>query len=133
MASSLRASSLTLIRLQKLTKARCELHLSRLNEQYLAREDENDGLVKLQDDLFSASSKVAAPAQIIMKRLETNKALQTRLGDEIVDAKHDLLKAARTLDALGARLRAIEKEMARAELMYQMEEYQGFLLAKSAI
>jgi hypothetical protein len=133
MASSSRASSLALIRLQKLSKARCELHLSRLNEQYRAREDENEALVKLQDDLFSAGSKVAAPAQIIMKRLETNKALQTRLAEEIIDAKHNLLKAARTLDALGTKLRALEKETARAEVMHQMEEYQGFLLAKSAI
>ncbi|MGH7003113.1 MAG: hypothetical protein ACREIP_04125, partial [Alphaproteobacteria bacterium] len=92
----------SLIRLQRLSKARHELELSRLALQMIAIDDENDTLLKMLDDRFGPAASLV-PVSIILKRIGTNTMLQTRLAQRIDTKKADLLKTSRTLDLLCSR------------------------------
>jgi len=128
-----RTSYLGLIRLQKLAKARHELDLSRLNAQQAAIKEENDALFRMQEDRFAINTTAFVPVHIIMKRLEANKSLQAQLSEQMVEAKRNLLKMSRTLDTLDSRLHDLAKEISRAEVADETDEYMGHLLGRPAI
>ncbi len=128
-----RTSYLGLIRLQKLAKARHELELSRLNAKQAAIQEENDALFRMQEDRFAVDTPAFVPVHIIMKRLEANKSLQAQLSEQMVEAKRNLLKTSRTLDTLDSRLRGLAKEISRAEVADETDEYMGHLLGRPAI
>ncbi len=128
-----RTSYLGLIRLQKLAKARHELDVSRLNAQSALIVEENNALFRMQDNRFAINTTAFVPVHVIMKRLETNKTLQTQLSEQMVEAKQSLLKVSRTLDTLNSRLRVLDEETSRAEVADEMDEYMGHLLAKRAV
>ncbi len=128
-----RTSYLGLIRLQKLAKARHELELSRLNAKQAAIQEENKALFRMQEDRFAVDTTAFVPVHIIMKRLEANKSLQAQLSEQMVEAKRNLLKASRTLDTLDSRLHDLAKEISRAEVADETDEYMGHLLGGHAI
>ena len=128
-----RASYLGLIRLQKLAKARHELELSRLNAKQAAIQEENKALFRMHEDRFAVDTSAFVPVHIIMKRLEANKSLQAQLSQQMVEAKRNLLKTSRTLDTLDSRLRDLAKEISRAEVADETDEYMGHLLGRPAI
>jgi hypothetical protein len=128
-----RTSYLGLIRLQKLAKARHELELSRLNAKQAAIQEENKALFRMQEDRFAVDKTAFVPVHIIMKRLEANKSLQAQLSEQMVEAKRNLLKTSRTLDTLDSRLHDLAKEISRAEVADETDEYMGHLLGRHAI
>jgi DNA repair exonuclease SbcCD ATPase subunit len=128
-----RTSYLGLIRLQKLAKARHELELSRLNAKQAAIQEENKALFRMQEDRFAVDTTAFVPVHIIMKRLEANKSLQAQLSEQMVEARRNLLKTSRTLDTLDSRLRDLAKEISRAEVADETDEYMGHLLGRHAI
>ena len=128
-----RTSYLGLIRLQKLAKARHELELSRLNAKQAAIQEENNALFRMQEDRFAVDTTAFVPVHIIMKRLEANKSLQAQLSEQMVEAKRNLLKTSRTLDTLDSRLHDLAKEISRAEVADETDEYMGHLLGRPAI
>lgn len=128
-----RTSYLGLIRLQKLAKARYELELSRVNAKQAAITEENDALFRMQEDRFAVDTTAFVPVHIILKRLETNKSLQAQLSEQMVEAKRNLLKTSRTLDTLDSRLHDLAKEISRAEVADETDEYMGHLLGRHAI
>lgn len=128
-----RTSYLGLIRLQKLAKARHELELSRLNAKQAAIQEENKALFRMQEDRFAVDTTAFVPVHIIMKRLEANKSLQAQLSEQMVEAKRNLLKTSRTLDTLDSRLHDLAKEISRAEVADETDEYMGHLLGRPAI
>ena len=128
-----RTSYLGLIRLQKLAKARHELELSRLNAKQAAIQEENKALFRMQEDRFAVDTTAFVPVHIIMKRLEANKSLQAQLSEQMVEAKRNLLKTSRTLDTLDSRLHDLAKEISRAEVADETDEYMGHLLGRHAI
>lgn len=111
-----------MIKLQALAKARHEMALSRLNAQSSAITEENTALFKMQNDRFENGAGIV-PADLIMKRLETNKAKQTGLSERMVSERRDLLAVSRTIDILRGRLRQLEQEMERAAAAEEIEEY----------
>lgn len=123
------ASYRGLIRLQKLNKAQAEMELSRLNTGMAAIAKENEALFKMQDDRFEPNASFI-PADIIIKRLETNRALEGQLADKKLRQAQDLLRSSRTIDILGSRLRSHENQLQRAEAAVEMDEYISHLLAK---
>ncbi|MDP1159943.1 hypothetical protein, partial [Klebsiella variicola] len=62
-----------MIKLQRLTKARHEMALARLNAQSSAIAEENTALFRMQNDRFENGAGIVPP-DLVMKRLETNKA-----------------------------------------------------------
>lgn len=131
--NAFRTSYLGLIRLQKLAKARHELELSRLNAKQAAIQEENKALFRMQEDRFAVDTTAFVPVHIIMKRLEANKSLQAQLSEQMVEAKRNLLKTSRTLDTLDSRLHDLAKEISRAEVADETDEYMGHLLGRPAI
>ena len=131
--NAFRTSYLGLIRLQKLAKARHELELSRLNAKQAAIQEENKALFRMQEDRFAVDTTAFVPVHIIMKRLEANKSLQAQLSEQMVEAKRNLLKTSRTLDTLDSRLHDLAKEISRAEVADETDEYMGHLLGRHAI
>lgn len=111
-----------MIKLQVLAKARHEMELSRLNAQFGAITEENAALFRMQNDRFENGAGIV-PADLIMKRLETNKAKQAGLSERMVREKRDLLAVSRTIDILRGRLRQVEQEMERAASAEEIEEY----------
>lgn len=128
-----RTSYLGLIRLQKLAKARHELELSRLNAKQAAIQEENKALFRMQEDRFAVDTTAFVPVHIIMKRLEANKSLQAQLSEQMVEARRNLLKMSQTLDTLDSRLHDLAKEISRAEVADETDEYMGHLLGRPAI
>lgn len=126
-----RSSYPGLIRLQKLNKARHEMELARLNAEANAIGEENAALFKIQNERFQPDASFV-PVDIIIKRLENNRARQDRLAEQLVRRKQDLLKVSRTLDILNDRLRAQEHQLQRAEAAMEMDEYISQLLGKAS-
>ncbi len=122
MASSKRASYLSLIRLQTLEKARAEMAIASLNTQLLAIADENDALLKMQDDRFKPGADLVPPDMII-KRLEMNRSRTNHLTDQVGAQRKGLLKISRTLDVLNNRLRAHENDLTRSDAALEIDEY----------
>ncbi len=120
--SGSRTSLQAMIKLQGLTKARHEMELSRLTAQFLAIDAENTALFKMQNDRFENGGGIV-PADLIMKRLETNKAKQADLSERMTFEKRDLLMVSRTLDILRDRLRQLEQDMERIAAADEIEEY----------
>ncbi len=120
--SGSRTSLQAMIKLQGLTKARHEMELSRLTAQFLAIDAENVALFKMQNDRFENGGGIV-PADLIMKRLETNKAKQADLSERMTFEKRDLLMVSRTLDILRDRLRQLEQDMERIAAADEIEEY----------
>lgn len=120
--SGSRGSLQGIIKLQGLTKAQHEMELSRLTAQSLAIDEENTALFKMQNDRFENGGGIV-PADLIMKRLETNKAKQAELSGRMVSEKRDLLMVSRTLDILRDRLRQLEQDMERIAAAQEIEEY----------
>jgi hypothetical protein len=120
--SGSRASLQGMIKLQGLTKARHEMELSRLTAQSLAIDEENAALFRMQDDRFETGAGIV-PADLIMKRLETNKAKQADLSERMVSEKRDLLMVSRTLDILRDRLHQLERGAERIAAAQEIEEY----------
>lgn len=92
-----------MIKLQRLTKARHEMALARLNAQSAAIAEENTALFRMQNDRFENGAGIVPP-DLVMKRLETNKAKQAGLSEQMVREKRDLLAVSRTIDILCGRL-----------------------------
>lgn len=111
-----------MIKLQRLTKARHEMALARLNAQSSAIAEENTALFRMQNDRFENGAGIVPP-DLVMKRLETNKAKQAGLSDLMVREKRDLLAVSRTIDILCDRLRQLEQAMERAAVAEEIEEY----------
>ena len=82
----------------------------------------------MQEDRFAVDTAAFVPVHIIMKRLEANKSLQAQLSEQMVEAKRNLLKTSRTLDTLDSRLHDLAKEISRAEVADETDEYMGHLL-----
>ncbi|MBA8879823.1 hypothetical protein [Phyllobacterium myrsinacearum] len=120
--SGSRTSLQGMIKLQGLTKARHEMELSRLTAQSQAIDEENAALFRMQDDRFESGAGIV-PADLIMKRLETNKAKQAHLSGQMVSEKRNLLMVSRTLDILRDRLRQLEQDMERIAAAEEIEEY----------
>lgn len=127
-----RTSYLGMIRLQKLAKASAEMELSRLGAQVDAIEEENTALFKMHSDRFDGSAAIV-PANIIMRRLETNKMRQAQLRERMIAQRQELLRVSRTLEILDRRLHALGQAMERVEAAAQMDEYIGHLLANDSI
>jgi DNA repair exonuclease SbcCD ATPase subunit len=119
-----------MIKLQALAKARQEMELVRLNARLISIEEENHTLFKMQDERFGGSISFV-PVAVIMKRLETNKTLQTQLSQRIALEKQNLLKLSRMLDTLRDRLVTLDKELQRTEAAAEMDECMGHLSGKS--
>jgi hypothetical protein len=111
-----------MIKLQRLTKARHEMALARLNAQSSAIAEENTALFRMQNDRFENGAGIVPP-DLVMKRLETNKAKQAGLSERMVREKRDLLAVSRTIDILCDRLRQLEQAMERAAAAEEIEEY----------
>ncbi|MGO4452019.1 hypothetical protein AB4Y96_24120 [Phyllobacterium sp. TAF24] len=120
--SGSRGSLQGMIKLQSLTKARHEMQLSRLTAQSVAIDAENMALFKMQNDRFENGGGIV-PADLIMKRLETNKAKQADLSERMTIEKRDLLMVSRTLDILRDRLLRLEQDMERIAAADEIEEY----------
>ncbi|SDP79263.1 hypothetical protein [Phyllobacterium sp. OV277] len=120
--SGSRGSLQGMIKLQGLTKARHEMQLSRLTAQSVAIDEENTALFKMQNDRFENGGGIV-PADLIMKRLETNKAKEADLSERMTFEKRDLLMVSRTLDILRDRLRQLEQDMERIAAADEIEEY----------
>ncbi|QND50414.1 hypothetical protein HB779_00010 (plasmid) [Phyllobacterium sp. 628] len=120
--SGSRASFQAMIKLQLLTKARHEMALSCLVAQSHSVEEENTALFKMQNDRFEGGTGIV-PADLIMKRLETNKAKLTQLKERIAAEKRDLLMVSRTVDILQARLRQLENVLERKAAADEIEEF----------
>jgi hypothetical protein len=127
-----RTSYLGMIRLQKLAKASAEMELSRLGAQAAAIEEENTALFKMHNDRFDGNAGIV-PANIIMRRLETNKMRRAQLGERMIEQRQELLRVSRTLEILDRRLYSLGQAMERVQAAVEMDEYIGHLLAKPSI
>lgn len=132
MTGRVRTDHRNMIRLQKLAKARHEMELSRLNAQFVAVEEENSALFKMQDGQFEGNASFV-PVHIIIKRLEANKVLQMQLSADIARETRNLLKVSRMLDILKSRFSAFERALLRKEEALEIDEHVSHLLAKHAI
>ncbi len=117
-----------LIRLQKLTKLRHEMELARLTAQSAAVEAENVALFKMHDSRFGVDVSIV-PIDIIMRRLETNKACQARLEGTTIAERRNWLKVSRTIDTLIRKLRKLDEELMRAAAAAELDESISHLLA----
>ena len=124
-----RASYTGLVRLQKLSKTRTEMEISRLNAEMIAIGEENDALFKMQNDRFEPNVSFVPP-DIIIRRLETNRTRQVQLIEQMTRRRQGLLKVSRTLDILNDRLRSHETELLRVEAAVEMDEYISQLLGR---
>lgn len=127
-----RTAYVEMVRLQKLNKAKAEMEIAHLSAQSAAIDEENDALFTMHNDRFEGGA-VFVPADIIMKRLETNKARQTQIAERADVLKRELLRTSRTLDTLNNRLHALEKELERVGAEIELEEYMGNLFAKHSV
>ncbi|MEK1889144.1 MAG: hypothetical protein AAAB35_16590 [Phyllobacterium sp.] len=117
-----------LIRLQKLTKLRHEMELFHLQTQSAAVEAENVDLFKMHDGRFGVDASIV-PVDIIMRRLETNKARQAGLEETAIAERRNWLKVSRTIDTLNRKLRKLDEELMRAEAATELDESISHLLA----
>lgn len=127
-----RSSYLGMIRLQKLAKASAEMELSRLGAQAAGIEEENTALFKMHNDRFDGNAGIV-PANIIMRRLETNKMRRAQLEERMIEQRQGLLRVSRTLDILDRRLYSLGQAMERVQAADEMDEYIGHSLAKPSI
>lgn len=130
--AGLRAAYLGMIRLQKLAKAKAEMELASLGAQVAAIEQENAALFKMHSDRFEGHVGIV-PANIIMRRLETNKTRQAQLVERLIAQRQELLKVSRTINTLDRRLLSLEKGLERAQVAVEMDEYISHVLAKHSI
>lgn len=128
MAAS-RSANLELIRLQKLAKLRHEMELADLRAQSVSIELENAGLFEMQEKRFETGAAFV-PVDIIMRRLETNKARQARLEEAAIAQRHKWLKVSRTIETLYRKLDELEAALARADAAKELEESMSHVLAK---
>ena len=120
-----------LIRLQELAKLRHEMRLADLRAQTAAIEVEDADLFKMHDRRYEADAIV--PNDIIMKRLETNKARRARLEETAMAERYGWLKVSRTIETLHRKLRGLEVALTRADAAAELDESISHLLVNKRL